>query len=193
MSSKDQTWGTPRYFFRKLDDIFAFDLDPCCEHHTAKCKKYFTKEEDGLKQDWSAIGDAFVNPPFGRALPLWMKKCQEEAAKGITVVMLIPARPDTIYWHDIAFKYASCVCFIRGRIKFGDEGQIGQFGGAVGAPFPSALIVFGSCTAEQKQQLKQFGQLFDIQRQTETEVLGAKALRTPPTSNDVGIRAGDIL
>jgi len=33
----------------------------------------------------------------------------------------------------------------------------------------------------------------NTQRQTETKVSGAKALRTPPTSNDVGIRAGDIL
>jgi hypothetical protein len=31
------------------------------------------------------------------------------------------------------------------------------------------------------------------QRQTETEVSGAKALRTPPTTEVVGIRAGDIL
>jgi hypothetical protein len=32
-----------------------------------------------------------------------------------------------------------------------------------------------------------------MQRQIETEVSGAKALRTPPTTEVVGIRAGDIL
>ena len=189
-SSKDQTWGTPRPFFKQLDNIFSFKLDPCCEHHTAKCEMHFTKEEDGLKQDWSAIGNAFVNPPFGRALAVWMKKCQEEADKGITVVMLIPARPDTSYWHDIAFRYASCVCFIKGRIKFGDEGQIGQFGGAVGAPFPSAIVVFGNCTVEQSKQLEKFGKVFNV---TKTEVFEAEALRAPPIPKGTGIRAGDRL
>lgn len=149
LTSNIQTWSTPKYLFDKLDDIFNFKLDPCCEHETAKCEIHYTKEDDGLKQDWSKTGNAFVNPPFGRALPIWMKKCFNESQKGITVVMLIPARPDSSHWHNIAFRFSSCICFMKGRITFG--------GGLNPAPFPSAIIVFGKCSTEQKQKLKQFG------------------------------------
>lgn len=159
LSSADQTWATPQAFFNKLDAIFYFYLDPCAEHDTAKCAIYYTKEDDGLKQPW--LGNVFVNPPFGPALKVWMRKCQQEAEKGLTVVMLIPARPDTSYWHDIAFKHASHVCFIRGRIKFGSEGQLGQKGGATGAPFPSAIVVFNG-TEDQAAQLVQFGKVFKV-------------------------------
>lgn len=43
----------------------------------------------------------FCNPPYGRAIKDWVKKSSEEAKKpNTTVVMLIPARTDTSYFHD---------------------------------------------------------------------------------------------
>jgi hypothetical protein len=52
-----------------------------------------------------------------------------------TVVALLPARPDTAYWHDHVAGRAA-VYSLRGRLKFGDAGNI--------APFPSALAVWGA-------------------------------------------------
>ena len=51
-SSKTDEWETPDEFFEKLNNEFCFDLDPCANHENHKCKKYFTKKEDGLKMDW---------------------------------------------------------------------------------------------------------------------------------------------
>lgn len=51
-SSKNQSWETPIAFYNKLDKEFNFTLDPCCTKETAKCKKYYTKAENGLKKDW---------------------------------------------------------------------------------------------------------------------------------------------
>lgn len=51
-SSKTDLWSTPQDFFNKLDEEFNFDLDPCSTHENAKCSKYFTIVEDGLKQSW---------------------------------------------------------------------------------------------------------------------------------------------
>lgn len=132
-SSKSMEWATPRDFFRKLNKQFDFNLDPCAQSHNAVCSKYFTADDDGLAQDWEGT-TAFVNPPYGRGIAGWVKKSYEEGCKnGTTVVMLIPARTDTRYWHDYVMK-ADEVRLIKGRLKFG--------GGSNSAPFPSAVVVF---------------------------------------------------
>lgn len=130
-SSTTGEWETPMDFFNKLDSEFHFTLDPCATHRNAKCKIYFTKQEDGLIQDWSGH-TVFVNPPYGRVIGKWVKKSYEEGQK-TTVVMLIPARTDTKWWHDYVMKAAE-IRFVKGRLKFG--------GSKNSAPFPSAIVVF---------------------------------------------------
>lgn len=51
-SSKTPEWFTPQDLFDDLNLEFNFTLDPCATPENAKCKKFFTKHEDGLKQDW---------------------------------------------------------------------------------------------------------------------------------------------
>lgn len=132
-SSKTNEWSTPQTFFDELDKEFNFTLDPCATHANAKCKKYYTIEDDGLLQDWSK-DIVFMNPPYGREIKYWVQKAYEESLKGATVVCLIPARTDTSYWHEYIFNKADDIRFIKGRLKFGD--------GKNSAPFPSAVIVY---------------------------------------------------
>ena len=134
-SSKSNEWETPKEVFDALNNEFNFTLDPCCTKETAKCDKFYTILENGLKQDWSK-DTVFVNPPYGREINNWVEKSYEEYLKGATVVMLIPARTDTKYYHNYIFNKAE-VRFLKGRIKFLQNGEIGQ-----SAPFPSAIIVF---------------------------------------------------
>ena len=133
-SSKSNEWATPQHVFDKLDEEFEFDLDPASTKENAKCSKFFTIEDNGLEQDWGGY-NVFVNPPYGRELKYWVKKSYKESLKPYTtVVMLIPARTDTRYWHKYIFGKAYEIRFVKGRIKFGD--------GKGSAPFPSAVIVF---------------------------------------------------
>ena len=133
-SSKTGEWATPKEFFDKLNWRFGpFSLDPCATIHNTKCANFFTEAEDGLSKSWEGF-KVFVNPPYGRGIDKWIKKAYEESRKDNTmVVMLIPARPDTKYWHDYVMK-ADEVYFIKGRLKFGDSNN--------SAPFPSAVVVF---------------------------------------------------
>lgn len=132
-SSEDMTWETPQAFFDKLDLEFKFNLDPCASPNTAKCTKYFTEEDDGLAQDWSGH-TVFCNPPYGRGIKKWIQKAHQESLKPNTkVVLLIPSRTDTSYWHDYVMK-AREIRFVRGRLKFGNAKN--------SAPFPSAVVVF---------------------------------------------------
>lgn len=132
-SSTTDQWATPQDFFDKLDAEFHFSLDPCASEENAKCKKYFTEEDNGLIQNWGGQR-VFCNPPYGREISKWVRKCSEESKKPDTLcVMLIPARTDTSYFHDYIYHKAE-IRFIRGRLKFGDSNQ--------GAPFPSMVVIF---------------------------------------------------
>lgn len=131
-SSETDQWATPQAFFDRLNAEFNFTLDPCADDTNHKCDLYFTKEDNGLAQDWRAH-TVFMNPPYGRVIGDWIRKAYEESQKGATVVALIPSRTDTTYWHEYVMKAAE-IRFVRGRLKFGD--------GRNSAPFPSAVVVF---------------------------------------------------
>jgi len=158
-SSKEHSWTTPQDFFDRLDSVFKFKLDPCAMPETAKCKTYFTKEDDGLKQDWSRYDAVFVNPPYGRNLRLWCKKCHDEASNGNTIVMLIPARTDTLYWHKYCFK-SMAILFIKRRLRFSNPNKLVHE--LRPAPFPSVLVVFGKVRKRQLLQLSDLGVWFRI-------------------------------
>ena len=130
-TSKSQEWATPQKVFDDLDAEFHFTLDPCCTHENAKCEKHYTVEDDGLSKSWG--GEiVFCNPPYNQN-PRWAKKCYEEHLNGTTIVMLIPARTDTRWFHDYMYGKAE-IRFIKGRLKYGD--------GKSSAPFPSMIVIF---------------------------------------------------
>ena len=130
-SSKSNEWTTPIDFYNQLNKEFNFTLDPCCTKDNAKCKKFYTKDDDGLSKDWSNE-IVFMNPPYGKEIKHWIKKAYDESLKGGLIVCLIPARTDTAYWHDYCMK--GIIRFIRGRLKFSEKNS---------APFPSAVVIFG--------------------------------------------------
>lgn len=131
-SSNTEEWATPQSFFDALDAEFHFTLDPCSTDENAKCAKHYTKEQDGLAQDWTGE-TVFCNPPYGREMPKWIAKCAEHGAGGGIAVMLIPARTDTKAFHKYIWGMAE-IRFVKGRLKFG--------GSRNSAPFPSMVVVF---------------------------------------------------
>ena len=113
-SSKSNEWATPQDFYDKLDSEFNFTLDPAADDHNHKCPKYYTKEIDGLIQSWAGE-KVFCNPPYGREIGTWVKKCHDEVFHGgcQLAVMLIPARTDTRYFHEWIYGKAE-IRFLRG-------------------------------------------------------------------------------
>lgn len=80
MSSLTDNWPTPHYVFDRLNEEFHFDLDVCADDSNHKCDRYFTKEDDGLSQEWTGI--CWMNPPYGRSIGQWVKKAYESARGG---------------------------------------------------------------------------------------------------------------
>lgn len=131
-----QDWDTPDSVFLPLDAEFHFTLDLAASEKNARCDRYFSKEIDGLQQAWH--GTCWLNPPFGdksSKMVDWIKKAWHDTQHDpdLTVVMLIPARTNTKWFHDYCMKAAE-VRFIKGRPKFGDASH--------GLPQPLVIIVF---------------------------------------------------
>ena len=132
-SSKKDDWTTPPDFFKQLDNEFHFTLDAASSEENHLCKNYFTIETDGLSQDWGGH-KVFCNPPYGRQIGKWVQKAWEEAKKpNTTIVMLLPARTDTKWFHNYIYHQAK-IRFIKGRLKFG--------GSQNSAPFPSMVVIW---------------------------------------------------
>ncbi len=130
-SSDSAEWATPIKVFEELDKEFNFTLDPCATVENAKCKRFFTKEQDGLTQSWGGE-TVYCNPPYGRQIGDWVRKSSVSCKEGSTVVMLIPARTDTAWFHDYIYRQHE-IRFIRGRLHFNESKQ--------SAPFPSMIVV----------------------------------------------------
>lgn len=137
--SENINWCTPQDFFDELNEEFHFVLDAAATERSSKCERYFTPETDALSRSWDFGGAVFCNPPYGREIWKWVKKAWEEARKGLTVVLLIPARTDTEYFHRYIYGQKNAeIRFVRGRLKFSDE----EGNTKDRAPFPSMVVVY---------------------------------------------------
>lgn len=128
-SSETPVWETPQEFFDELDAEFGFTVDVCANADNAKCERFYSEADDGLSQNWDEEV-VWCNPPYGRQIKDWVRKASETRG---TVVMLLPARTDTRWFHDYIYGKAE-IRFIRGRLKFG--------GSVNNAPFPNMVVVF---------------------------------------------------
>lgn len=115
-SSKSGNWETPQRLFDDLNREFHFTLDACATAQNAKCTRYYNLEQNGLRQPWSGV--VWCNPPYGRKIGQWVRKAFAASSEGSTVVMLLPARTDTKWFHDWIYNRSE-IRFLKGRLKFG--------------------------------------------------------------------------
>jgi len=130
-------WLTPPDLYAALQMEFDFDFDPCPLNENPNF--------NGLEIEWGK--STFVNPPYGQELKLFVKKAFEEWKKGKTIVMLLPVRTDTSYFHKYIFPHAE-IRFIKGRLKFQGYGTKNMVninynkGTQSNASFPTMLAIF---------------------------------------------------
>ena len=81
MSSNTDQWATPLDLFSILDNEFKFTLDVCADASNHKVARYFDRAIDGLAQDWTK-DVCWMNPPYGREIPKWVRKARDTARGG---------------------------------------------------------------------------------------------------------------
>ena len=138
-------WETPDDLMAVLRAEFTetghFSFDAAANHENRKEHIYCGPggsgaasciSPDGLSAKW--YGQVYCNPPYGRDIGKWVKKCWHEVDCGNAelVVALLPVATDTAWWWFVAG--ATEVRFLKGRVTF--------VGAAGPAPFASAIVVW---------------------------------------------------
>jgi phage N-6-adenine-methyltransferase len=122
-TSKNQELRNPIDKYREWNKEFHFNTDPCTTSDNPLGTNYFyTKEDNGLIQKW--VAPVFINPPYGRQLPKWVRQASMEAKSGnVSIVMLLPARTDAQWFHDYIYNNGNAteIRFLKGRLVFGDS------------------------------------------------------------------------
>jgi len=131
LRSKSVEWETPQALFDELNREFNFTLDPCATVENAKCKKFFTKEMNGLSKSWRGES-VFLNPPYGDSLKLWIRKAVYSARFCKVIVALLPVRTGNKWFHSYIYNKAE-IRFIKGRLKFSKK---------LSAPFDSMIVIW---------------------------------------------------
>lgn len=126
-------YSTPIKLFKVLNDEFNFNLDVCANEENAKCKTYFTEQDNGLIQDWKGV--CWMNPPFNKELKKWVIKARNESKKHNSVVCcLVPFRGNTVWFKDVCMDAE--IRFIIGEVNFNDLDR--------GLWLPMCLMIFGT-------------------------------------------------
>lgn len=130
-SSNSVDWSTPIWLFNILDHKFHFNVDLCASDSNHLCDIYYSLENSCFNCDLEGYS-IFCNPPYSRNMYSFISKCYDLSKKN-KVVMLLPARTDTRWFHDFIY-HKSEIVFLKGRLKFG--------GSKGSAPFPSMVVIY---------------------------------------------------
>jgi hypothetical protein len=177
----DTTWQTPpelvtavrRYFGGRIPfDAATAPNNPC------KARRFITAAEDGLAMRWPRR--VWVNPPYGKALGIWLPKIADEAELGSEIITLLPcARYEQYYW-QYAMAQANAECLIRKRVKFirpstGDR--------VAGNPYANCFVGFN---VDEERFAKHFGHLGMVRS---VSLLSAPAVEELPAEREARIAA----
>lgn len=151
-------WGTPIELFQQLEAMFGkFDLDAAASDNWSMCPNYITKEMDALNPNtpWNGT-NIFLNPPYGRMIPKFLNRVLQEIESpeqpAKSIICLLPAKTDTKWFHDIVYKFASEIIFIKGRLKFRTPSELNARDNT--AMFSSMIACFGTkCLFKANQPL----------------------------------------
>lgn len=141
-SSAKNDWETPDDLFEQYNRVHRFALDACAHAGNAKLPNYLglDKGQNALTLSWAAHSGGrpvWCNPPYGRGVGAWVQKAKlQSMINDMVVVMLLPARTDTKWFHEHIYdrSLSVTVTFLRGRLKFK--------GAKSSAPFPSMIVEF---------------------------------------------------
>lgn len=138
-NSGNNEWYTPEIFITAARNVMGgIDLDPASSevaNRMVQATRFFTAEDDGLKQEWSA-GRIWMNPPYSQPLiGEFSKRLVEEVANGAEATVLVNNATETAWFQRMA-EACSALCFPRSRVRFLDPE------GNPGAPLQGQAVIY---------------------------------------------------
>ncbi len=116
----------------------------------------FTEREDGLMRPWRGL--VWCNPPYGKALGVWLNRM----ALHNDGIALVFARTETRAFTEHVWPFASALLFIRGRLTFcTPEGLPAREGHNSGGP--SVLVAYGSNASRRLHLARDLGAVVKVE------------------------------
>lgn len=140
------SWRTPRRLFDPLSKSVRFEVDAAADLDNHLVVPWYGPDsplgEDALQID-SWLSPAWCNPPYGKGLGAWLDKFIEQAELGNSVVALLPAYVERLWWHEKVVKAGADIIFLVGRVAF-ERGDLVEGAKQPNQPRdPSALVLYG--------------------------------------------------
>jgi phage N-6-adenine-methyltransferase len=154
-NSGEQDWYTPMVYLDAARKVIGdFDLDPASSdvaQKFVKAKTFFTKEDNGLVQDWK--GTVWMNPPYSSGLVEKFAEKLVDSLPSIKSAIVLVNNATETRWFQLLANKCDSICFPSGRIKFLDstgepknsplQGQAFFYFGPKQAAFCKAFGQFG--------------------------------------------------
>lgn len=203
-SSKFQDWETETDIVAWLDCAFGLTIDVCATKASAKCARYYTPEDDGLRCPWDNEV-AFYNPRYSMTR-WWVEKARDQAERfGTLSVGLVAARvgsnsardADAGFW-DVVQREAgplrrsyyhpesrvTWLCWrhlITGTYFHDERLHFRRDGKPVksGAPFDSAIVIFAPPLGAKRPPAPRWGSRRLAQFKREMDALGNNFSKRP--------------
>lgn len=132
--------------FDPLHARFNFTIDVAASAHNARLPRYYTREQDGLRQSWAGES-VWCNPPYSGIEP-WVAKSWLEHPATRGIVMILPAnRTEQAWWQTYVEPFRDrpgsplTVEFLPGRIRFLARGR-STIGPNERPPFGCCLLIW---------------------------------------------------
>lgn len=158
-NSGENEWYTPPQFIESARLVMgSIDTDPASNpiaNATVQAARFFTKDEDGLKQKWE--GNVWMNPPYAQPLmSQFAEAISEKFESGeIEQAIILVNNATETQWFQRMASVASAVCFPKSRVKFLDPN------GKPGAPLQGqAIIYMGDNRRVFRDEFRKYGAIF---------------------------------
>jgi len=153
-------YGTPKWVFDPLNEVFEFDLDAAATPENTLCDAYYGFIVNGLRESWEGF-TVFNNPPFSEGqYGKWVQKASLEFLNNsVTTAQVLPFNPETKAFSGV-WDSAHYLILPRKRIGFLDsDGKI-----LSGNKFFScvAIYTYHTLTEDEIETLLPVGRVLDL-------------------------------
>lgn len=140
-NSGNNEWYTPPEYITAANAVMGgIDLDPASSeiaNRTVGAAAFYTEEDDGLCQSWG--GRVWMNPPYASSMiGSFAEKLAFHVKRGdVSEACVLVNNATETGWFNAILNVASCVCFIRSRVRFVD-----MHGNPSGAPLQGQALLY---------------------------------------------------
>jgi len=155
VNTNSTDWNTPPKYVDAVKKVLGnIEFDPC-SNDLSIVDANVELQQGGIEDDWNKYKTIFVNPPYGRGIAQWLKKCSGVNSE---VIALIPVATNTRHWKESVFT-ADIICFLADtRLRFMINGNTEN----KGASMACCMVYWGKNKSRFVEIFNKFGTCVEV-------------------------------